>query len=159
MIGRETMAIVIAIVAASIAAAGVTAVPPIAAEFYGTVTIDGNPAPPGTGIAIHDAQGVVCGSQATARQGEFGLLSCNGDDPSTPRDEGANNGEEVVISVNSIPAMNATWHEGRLALLSVEAGSTLPVRLGSSWFPSTFVIPGIALLLAISTYVYVRKGQ
>ena len=144
-------------------ASAATALPPIAAEFYGTVELDGRAAEPGTNVTVHDSSGKVCGNQTTRRTGEFGLLSCKGDDPATPEDEGAVNGEAVTLTVNNISAYNATWREGSLSMARLEArtptmtGSTV-VRFESFGLPAAVVIPGIALLLAAATYVYIRKG-
>lgn len=136
------------------------ALPPIAAEFYGIVEIDGKPAKPGTNITIHDLDGIMCGRHTTTIVGEFGLVSCNGDDPTTPEDEGATNGEIVAIRVNKLPAYNATWREGELnnLRLQINTQGSKELKLESSTIPSIIIIPGIVLILAAATYVYVRKG-
>lgn len=160
-IGAATLlaAVILAIVAMATA---VTAIPPVAAEFYGTVTLDGIPAATGTNITITNAAGIVCGRQAMTKQGEFGLLSCNGDDPSTAADEGAQPGETILLVVNDRPAANATWHEGDLNRIALAASTRAIVtrRLESTGLlPGAFIIPGIAVLLAIATYVYLKKGD
>lgn len=134
------------------------ALPPIAAEFYGTVEIDGKPAEPGTNITAYDPNGIVCGRHTTTAAGEFGLLSCNGDDPTTPEDEGATNGEIVTIRVNKIPVYNATWREGELNKVRLQVNTQKALKLESLALPAAVIIPGIVLILAVATYVYIRKG-
>lgn len=76
------------------------AIPPVAAEFYGWVIIDGKYAPPGTKISVFDSNGVICGEAILDEEGKYGFLSCAGDDPSTGNDEGAEDNEGLTFYVN-----------------------------------------------------------
>ena len=78
------------------------AIPPIAAEFYGWVIVEGVYAPSGTRIAVFDSDGVVCGETILEEEGIYGFLSCAGDDPSTEEDEGANDNEGLTFYVDDI---------------------------------------------------------
>lgn len=76
------------------------AIPPVAAEFYGWVIVNGEYAPPGTNITVFDISGVKCGETVLKEEGNYGFLSCAGDDPSTPEDEGAHDNEGLTFYVN-----------------------------------------------------------
>lgn len=158
MMGKIAAAILLML---AFAAPDSAALPPMAPEFYGIVAIDGEEALPGTNITAHDSSGTICGRQTTDRQGEFGLLSCAGDDPQTGIDEGAVSGEMITIMVNRIPAYNTTWREGELHRIKLDAyaaeGET--TQLSSTNIPMIAIIPGIAALLAAATVVYVKKGE
>ena len=76
------------------------AIPPVAAEFYGWVIVDGEYASAGTKIRVFDSDGVVCGETILEEEGTYGFLSCAGDDPSTDNDEGAEDNEGLTFYVN-----------------------------------------------------------
>jgi len=78
------------------------AIPPVAAEFYGWVIIDGKYAPSGTRISVFDSKGVMCGEAILDEEGKYGFLSCEGDDPSTAEDEGASENEGLTFYVNYV---------------------------------------------------------
>lgn len=96
-------------------AATVNAIPPIATEIYGSISINGEPAPAGTNISVYDPDMVRCGFFVVKIRGIYGLLSCNGDDPDTPEDEGATTNDRLMFFVNDMPAETSeevTWTEG-----------------------------------------------
>lgn len=77
----------------------VNAIPPVAAEFHGWVIVEGRFAPRGTIISVYDQDGTLCGQTEVRENGEYGLLSCAGDDPSTDIDEGASDNEGLSFYV------------------------------------------------------------
>lgn len=136
-----------------------SAFPPIAAEFYGSLKIDGQLAPPSTNVTVFDSSGVVCGWQLTKEQGQYGLLSCNGNDPDTERDEGAAIGEELRIYVNGTMALKAVWHEGAITKANIDAKlSKKQSRLSANWPGGIMLLPLLPILLIIAAYVYIKKG-
>lgn len=52
------------------------AVPTIAENFYGTATINGNPAPIGSDIVAFSG-GKICGRYVVKIEGKYGFLNCN----------------------------------------------------------------------------------
>lgn len=106
-------------------AGSAVALPPIAAEFYGTMLIHGTDAPKGMNITAYDPSGVKCGAYATTRSGYFGLLSCNGDDIDTTVDEGAISGNAIQFKANGSTAYalsgNTAWESGNFSFLSLLA--------------------------------------
>ncbi|MFH1510824.1 MAG: hypothetical protein ABIF10_03970 [Candidatus Woesearchaeota archaeon] len=93
-------------------------VPPVAMEIYGNISKNNEAAPISTFINAYDQNDVLCGMFSTVHAGSFGLLSCEGDDPSTAIDEGAVHGEEIKFYANATLAIvynetmqNATWNE------------------------------------------------
>ncbi len=74
-------------------------------NFFGDVTINGNPAPVGTVVEAYDPDGVMCGSYTVGTIGIYGLLAANRDDITTPGiDEGAVPGDSITLKVNGITA-------------------------------------------------------
>jgi len=70
-------------------------------NFYGTAHLpDGTPLPVGTEVLALDPDGVVCGATVVTTEGQYGLLACYGDDPTTPEDEGARPGDIIRLVVD-----------------------------------------------------------
>ncbi|HNT74577.1 MAG TPA: hypothetical protein PKH77_06125 [Anaerolineae bacterium] len=67
------------------------------ADFWGTLTIDGAPAPIGTILAAYDADDVYIGDVILDEAGQFGFLHAYGDDATTAGDEGAEIGDAVTF--------------------------------------------------------------
>ncbi len=67
------------------------------ADFWGTLTIDGAPAPVGTILAAYDPDGVYIGDYILTEAGQYGFLHAYGDDPTTAADEGAELGDDVTF--------------------------------------------------------------
>lgn len=73
--------------------------------FRGTVTINGQLAPPGTIINAYDPDTVNCGRDTTFDFGLFGYFAVYGDDSNTPLvDEGAQSGNLISFRVLGLPA-------------------------------------------------------
>ena len=97
---------------------------PGAYEPYGSVTLDGFPAPDGTLVT-----GVVPGAtvSGTTNAG-FYLLSIPGDDPNTPQDEGGDASETVTFAVEGCLLPTTTpWYPDRSERVDLTAAT-------SSWY-------------------------
>lgn len=111
--------IIAAALAVFLLAAGKSlAVPPIAAEIYGNISLNNVPVQLNTLVLAYDNQDILCGRFTIVYPGRFGLLSCNGDDPSTTADEGAQPNERIRFYANNTQAIvfnetqeNSTWNE------------------------------------------------
>jgi hypothetical protein len=130
------------------------AIPPIASEYSGTVTIDSYFAGEGMNISIYDDDGIMCGSGFTRQEGQFGFISCNGDDLSTAEDEGARKGENVTIVVNGTIGTTAAWFEGSINRLEFDVK---PMRVKASLPPGVLMLPLIPGMAIIAAYIYANK--
>ncbi len=102
------------------------AIPQPAAEFYGYVVVDNKLAQEGTTIDIFDSSGNICGSFIVKERGKYGYLSCNADDFSTEKDEGATPFEEVYFNINGKLAVafgNTTWYTGNANKVDLVIGN------------------------------------
>lgn len=149
---NKTIASMLAVLLVLLSAAD--AIPPIAAEYYGTVTMDNNFVLEGTNVSIYDDNGNLCGSGFVRQQGEFGFISCNGDDPSTSQDEGAGKGENVTISVNGTNTAIARWFEGSINQLELDVK---PVKVKSSIPEGIMLLPLIPIFAIIAAYLYANR--
>ncbi len=89
-------------------------VPPSPAwvNFYGTAHLpDGMPLPVGTTVLALDPDGVMCGGTVVTIEGQYGLLACYGDDPTTPEDEGAQPGDTIQLVAEGQVLAIGTWTE------------------------------------------------
>ncbi len=96
---------------------------PSFADYYGTVYIEGMPAPPGTTIEALAPSGKVCGAYKTTKRGVFGYLSCNS---LSPEGEAIiREGENVKFLVNRDEALavgNTSWVPGRASKIKLVVG-------------------------------------
>jgi hypothetical protein len=91
-------------------------------DFWGTLTIDGAPAPAGTIVAAYDPDGVYIGDYILDKTGQYGFLHAYGDDTTTLADEGAEVGDSVsfkaFLPLSTVPIIltpgggSPTW-QGR----------------------------------------------
>ncbi len=95
------------------------AAPLLPGEFYGTVYIDGSPAPAGTNVtALIDGQ--IAGFVITSEQGVFGGVG--------PFDArlavvGLANGQNVSFAINGVPALEtAAFHPGTTGEITLSTG-------------------------------------
>lgn len=105
------------------------------ADFWGTLTIGGTPAPVGTILAAYDADGVYMGDVILDEAGQFGFLHAYGDDGTTVADEGAETGDAVTFKaflplgvtpfVVTPSGSTPTW-QGRGARTQVALSAGLP---------------------------------
>jgi hypothetical protein len=98
------------------------AIPPVATEYYGTITYytDNNtPVPVGSSVIAYyrnSTFNVSCGSFSSVYLGYYGSLSCLGDDIDTIQTEGGKTGEEIVFYINGVeatPTGDASWEFGK----------------------------------------------
>ena len=79
-------------------------------NFYGTArTPDGAPLPVGATVLALDPNGVVCGAVVVHTEGQYGLLACYGDDPTTSEDEGAQPGDTIQLVVDGQVLATGMW--------------------------------------------------
>ncbi len=64
-------------------------------NFYGPTLL-----PVGSVVQATDPDGVVCGATMVTHEGQYGLLACYGDDPTTLEDEGARPGDIIELVVD-----------------------------------------------------------
>lgn len=91
---------------------GVRGLPSPAVEFYGNITLRSIDEIDGDFVEAFDSDGVLCGNFDVVNEGYFGLLSCNGDDPNSPEDEGAVANETITFKLNNVSTRasgNRTW--------------------------------------------------
>jgi len=102
----------------------IIAIPPIAAEFYGTAKSDTVNVSVGTNISAYDPNGTLCGYFIVSANGYYGSLSCKGDDTETAVDEGAVSGDNITFYIDGNTTSmvgNITWIEGRYSNLNITA--------------------------------------
>ena len=80
---------------------------PLLTLAYGTVSINGQPAPVGTKIEALSRAGAVAGCFVVQKMGEFGLMHVYGGwDPTQPDEMALKEGEEIVWRVNGVAAQS-----------------------------------------------------
>jgi len=114
-------------------------------DFYGNVTINGQPAAVGTKIEAYDPDSILCGEYivgisgaANDSAGIYGLMHVYRDDITTPGvDEGANPGDTILFKINgqtattSLVSGSLTWtsngnqNEVNLAVTGVNVAFTV----------------------------------
>jgi hypothetical protein len=134
-------------------------------DFWGTLTIDGEPAPVGTILAVYDPDGVYIGDFILTEAGQYGFLHAYGDDSTTAGDEGAVAGDDLSfraflpLSTTPLPVTPAsgspTW-QGRGSRTEVNlSGSGTPVPTAPSGVNITGPTvgePGVGYTFTISVY-------
>ena len=79
-------------------------------NFYGPADgSDGQPLPSGTVVEAVDRDGVTCGGVTVGVEGQYGLLPCYGDDPTTLADEGADAGDTIYLIVDGQVVGRGVW--------------------------------------------------
>jgi hypothetical protein len=63
----------------------------------------------GATVTAIDPDGVICGAVRIAVEGQYGLLPCYGDDPTTAEDDGAEAGDSIVLVVEGRTLGRGTW--------------------------------------------------
>ncbi|MFH1505735.1 MAG: hypothetical protein ABIE94_01965 [archaeon] len=93
----------------------VSAIPPKPTEFYGTIRFFNTNVTIGRVVRAYDSSGALCGRFTVINPGVYGTLTCTGDDPDTPGDEGAVTGETIRFTVSNFNStINGlyTWSSG-----------------------------------------------
>jgi hypothetical protein len=70
-------------------------------SFYdSSSTYNGEPLVVGSVIKAYDQSGVLCGMDTVHTAGSYGFMPVYGDDPLSPEDEGADDGELIDFEIN-----------------------------------------------------------
>jgi hypothetical protein len=150
MLKKIQLAVLLALLLANAA----FALPPIAAEFYGTASVNGEFAIEGTNISVYDPSGTLCGSGLVRQEGQFGFISCNGDDPGTTIDEGAVQGENVTIAINGTAAKALPWFEGSINKAEINA---IRKNISATAPAGMLLLPLIPAMAIIAAYLYIKR--
>lgn len=127
-------------------------------DFYGTVQLDGKPAPIGSMVEATVSNNVRCGVYQTDQVGLYRFLPCPIDDPSTQTvDEGINSAGDVIsFTVQGIHAGRFTTPAG------VKLGDRFEVALTAMTPPVPVPEPVtitlfVAGLTGLAAYVYRQR--
>jgi len=64
---------------------------------------------PGDVVTAVETNGVTCGQFTVKKIGQYGFMHVYGDDPSSPKDEGAVAGQSIEIRVNGKKMTSVVW--------------------------------------------------
>ncbi len=124
------------------------AITPYRMDVYGSVTIDGQPAPVGTVVQAINPRGDTVGCFTVTQAGQYGFMPIYGEDASqTPAIPGMRDGEMVLFKVNGILAMAAppaVWRLNDSLQIDLNAGGVQDqsIALRSGWnLISTYIEP------------------
>lgn len=123
------LALVLALVLCSVPVAAQPPGPPAYHIFWGTVTIDANPAPDGTTVSAHIGD---LSWSTTTRDGKYGyqppqgegLLSIPADNPNTSEKDGGEDGDEITFKVNGAVAATYTFQTYAVTELNLSITTT-----------------------------------
>jgi len=96
----------------------------------GTLNLPDGLATLGVEVAVFDPDGVLCGHWIVTSRGVYGDLRVYGDDPSTPSDEGAREGDRLTVKVWD-PVARQEWDGAASAALIWSAGAALSANLAA----------------------------
>jgi hypothetical protein len=145
---------VLALLLCSIPVAAQPPMPPAVHIFWGTVTIDGSPAPDGTTVSVHI--GDLFWS-TTTKDGKYGyeppkgegFLSISADDPATAEKDGGEDGDEITFRVNSVIAATYAFEAYAVTELNLSINTTevtfytLTVNVSPSGSGTVALSPGV----------------
>jgi len=158
--GGQPYKIAIFAIVMMIVAVAAHAVPQIAAEFHGKVYVDGKKAKIGTNITAVSEYGIECGKLSTRSYGEYGLLSCSGDDLSTEIREGLMENDKVRFYVDGVEAQtdkDAIWGQGKIDEINLfvlkRSAEKQPRIIRTRTKMDNVMITGIVALLVGLIYV------
>lgn len=103
----------------------------------------------GDKIFAQDSDGIICGSCTVNIKGQYGFLTCKGDNPDTQVDEGAIEGDTITFFLNGNKLQNTgIWTEGgtvRVDFDTVGIINSLPVLewIGEAGYDNSGVKPEI----------------
>ena len=107
--------------------------PPLPSGYYGTVTIDGSPAPVGV-VFLHANDGIRDPTDFTLHtSGQYGIMSVNGDDLTTGEKEGGVQGEavsfKITVGSKTLDAEETSiWEEGENHELNLSTKAMKPSK-------------------------------
>jgi hypothetical protein len=114
---RKGCCIILLLLLVLISFSNVNALPMIPHDFYGTVTINGQPAPDGTLIeaVIYN----ITSANTTTSSGNYSLMVL-ADDPDTLEIEGGRQGDLINFYVNKVYVVNYTFVNGEVTNLNLK---------------------------------------
>jgi len=124
----------------SVSAGCVAPVTPSFSEVYGSLTINGAPAPVGTVVQAISPRGDTVGCFTVATAGQYGLMRIYGEDPTAnPPIPGMRDGELVAFRVNGASAVATPlfyWHDDKASHRVDLAGGSIEgqaILLNPGW--------------------------
>ena len=100
-------------------------------------TRNGEPVPEGALVRAYEPDGVLCGQATVHSPGQWGVMHVYGDDPETPDDEGARDGDVLVLTIDghSASAQNpVVWSDrGLLQIVLSSDKNETAVHLPMVW--------------------------
>lgn len=101
-------------------------------DFIGYITIDGWEADLGDEIGVFDDQGLLVGSTIITTKGQYGILHVYGDDPTTPRHDGADSNS--VLTFKLWQASSGTETTVTQNMMSTQSlGDFVPSAIPPQW--------------------------
>lgn len=98
-------------------------------DFYGYQK-NGIVLTPGDVITVKNPRRVTCGSWTVTTAGEYGFLTCQGNNPVTPEDEGAMQGEVIKFFLNGVETKNrGIWQAGGTIQVDIEPKPVISAEL------------------------------
>ncbi len=126
----------------------------------GALDLPDGPAGLGVEVAVTDPDGVVCGHWIVTSRGAYGDLRVYGDDPSTPADEGARQGDRLFVKVwdpvarqewDGLALAPPTWSPGARLSLGLAAADRTPPSVSAAPSGGTYGAPLAVTLTATDT--------
>lgn len=109
--------------------------------IYGTVSLDGKPAPVESNITIWNSNGALVGKGTVKRPGVFGLFPIYGDDLTTDKVDGAIVSEELIVKVNGNPASPTIRWLGDREFQKIDLASRIRIIPSVSWLGQNYPNP------------------
>lgn len=109
--------------------------------IYGTASLDGNPAPPGSRITVWTSSGVLVGERTIEKTGEYGFLPIYGDDITTPELDGALIGDELIVKVDGHSDSQSIRWLGDHAIQQADLAAHTRIIPSSSWLGQNYPNP------------------
>jgi hypothetical protein len=134
---------------------------PFFSQAYGSVTINGQPAPAGTVITAENPRGDVIGCTVLTKVGQYPFMYIYGEDTtSTPPIPGMRNGEPVTFRVNgalAVPTSLLYWQDDQVPhRVDLEAGTirSQSILLTPNWNLISFnVEPPVPLVESVLSHI------
>jgi len=116
-------------------------------------TYNGQPIPVGSVIDAYDPDDVRCGTWIVTHKGLWGNMAVYGDDPYSPEDEGATDGQPISFTINHRPATvvlgDNTFTNQAIKLVQLAATGT--VAFSAVDLPNdTVIVPGHTIKLGVT---------
>ncbi len=116
-------------------------------------TYNGQPIPVGSVIDAYDPDDVRCGTWTVTHTGLWGNMAVYGDDPYSPEDEGATDGQPISFTINHRPATvvlgDNTFTNQAIKLVQLAATGT--VAFSAVDLPNdTVIVPGHTIKLGVT---------